>query len=87
MQVVSHHRIECGKGLIHEEDVGLDRERPSDPDTLPLAARQFAGIPLGQGLQLDHAQVLLSDLADLVAIEPPHPRREGDVAFHGQPRQ
>ena len=87
MQLVIHHRIECGEGLIHQEDLGFDRESSSDSDTLTLPARHLAGIPPGEGLQVYHAQISLSHLSDLLTIESPHSRREGDVALPGQPRE
>ena len=56
--------VERGDGLVEHDDVGLERERPRDPDALALAAGELvrvAGRVLGP--QAHHLQQLGNALA------------------------
>lgn len=44
VQLLAREFVECGEGLIHQEDPGIDRQRPRDGDALLHAARELVGI-------------------------------------------
>src|SRR5207245_1126343 len=52
-------RIESGEGLVHEQDVGLDRERACEVDPLPHSARKLVRIVFFEALQSDERQIFL----------------------------
>ena len=43
LQDLAHLGVERGERLVHQQDLGLDGERPGDGDALLHAARQRAG--------------------------------------------
>ena len=76
--------IEVAERLVHEQHVGLGRERPCDADALLHAARQLAGVLPALVAQLHHLQVVPTAFAGgLVAL----PLDEQHVVHHGPPRQ
>ena len=90
-QLVLHagtdQRIEGGKRLIHQQDVGIDRQRPGEADALLLATRELArpGILVaGEAHRFDPLPgtiqpLILGHALDLEAI--------GDVFDDGAMRQ
>jgi hypothetical protein len=75
-------RVERRAGLVHEDHVGLDRERPRDAEALLLAARHAEGVLLEAVLHLvpqrAAAQRALDDLVHR-ALHAEHAGPEGDV--------
>ncbi len=54
--------------LVHEQHVGLDRERPGDPDALLHATGELAGVLVHLVAKLDHVEVALASLACGVVV-------------------
>ena len=50
--------IQCAEGLIHEQDLRVGAQRPSETHTLLHASGQLAGGVEGVGLEPDHGQCL-----------------------------
>ena len=48
LQFGAHDRVDGAERLVHEQDVRVDRESPRDADALLLAARELAGVPIGE---------------------------------------
>src|SRR3954449_12130458 len=84
--------VERGGRLVHEDHVGLDRDRPRDAEPLLLAARQAdpgrAQAVLDLIPEARAAQRLLDSLADVARARPGQPQAGGDVVEdrHGRER-
>jgi hypothetical protein len=88
-QGAARERIERREGLVHEHDLGLERQCARDPDALLHAARKLGWtLALGAG-EADQIDESLRVRRDIVARAPPPFRRHriGDVAHDGAPRQ
>jgi hypothetical protein len=75
--------VEGAERLVEEEDARLDGEGAGEGHSLPLAARELRGPPVGEPVELDHAQEARHLLSDLGLARPglplPHPQAEGHV--------
>ena len=52
-------RVQVGKGLVHQQHVGLDDDGPGKGDTLLLAAGHVLGLPVAKRGNLHHVEHLL----------------------------
>src|SRR5689334_25259445 len=84
-------RIERRTGLIHEDHLGLDRDRPGDAQALLLASRErragtvqavFHFLP-----QAGRAERRLHPLAQVATLEAGQPQPRGDVVEHRHRRK
>ena len=90
LQGAARERVERGERLVHQHDLGLDRERTCDADPLLHAARQFGRAFVLRPRQADEVDEFLR-----VRVRPARARqrppfrrdRIGDVAQHGAPGQ
>ena len=67
-------RIEPGRGLVEQPDLGLLRERPREEDAAPLAARERGRVALGERFDVAGAHGLERARADPPAISATKPR-------------
>ena len=82
-------RVEVGEGLVEEQDLRFEAERPGKGDALLLAAGELVDHPVPEGLQFDHLEqfvdprrdLLLRPLVDLQAV--PDVFRHGHVGEQG----
>ena len=59
--------VEGRRGLVHDDELGIERERERDHDALALAAREFVGVAVQAVLvQSDHRQQLRGARASFV---------------------
>ena len=75
-------RVECGRRLVHEDDVGLDRERARDAQALLLTSREAKGAVLQPILHLVPQRRALQRLLDALverALHAEDARPERDV--------
>src|SRR5271166_1462916 len=64
-------RIQAGRGLIGEDDLGVDRERPGDGKSLPLAHRQSIGSVLQAVAQTEASEQRFDDRLRFAAVGQP----------------
>ncbi len=48
LQLGAHDRVDGAERLVHEQDVGVDREPARNADALLLAARELARVAVGE---------------------------------------
>ena len=83
-QLRAHLGVERAEGLVEQEDLGLDGERPGERHALALAAGELRGVALGQVGQADQLEQLVDPRLDLGLGAAPDLEAEGDVAPHRQ---
>ena len=79
-------RIEAGRGLVEEQDLGIERERAGQSGALTHPAGELSGI-LGRGIhgQADHTELQRRDLVDQTARQVGvFAERYLDVLGHGE---
>ena len=76
-------RVERREGLVQEDDLGADGERPGEGDPLLLPARELMRVAAAVARQPDQ----LEELVDTVAAIRAAGKAEGDVASHAQVRE
>ena len=72
-------RIECGEGLVQEEDIGFGREGPGECHALLLAATEFVGHTVLIPGQADHLQRVGDDAFALGGTGEPEADIGGNV--------
>ena len=72
-------RVQGGKRLVHQQDLGVRSERPGEADPLLHAVRQFARKAVLVTVQIDEAEAALGDLPPRRFRLALHLEREGDV--------
>ncbi len=77
--------IECTEGLIHEQDLRIVGQRPSNRHTLHHAAGQLLGVVVGKPGQADFIDVVIDDLLALSGCHTATLEAELDVLPHRQP--
>ena len=87
LQRFARDRVERGERLVHQQDVGLDRERPRQRHPLALTAGQLMGITAGIAGQSDQRERRLRLLPPLVGAEAAVLEAEADIAHDLAPRQ
>ena len=75
------------KGLVHQQDVGVGRERASQSDALLHAARQLVRVFGGPAVEADHRELLVDDPIPLGARDAAQFKSQAHVVAHGPPRQ
>src|SRR5438270_3736956 len=73
--------------LVHEQNLGLERQRPCQPDALLHAARQLVGIAILEVFEADQAQVFAGAVHPLCPGDGLDLQREDDVVEHRAPGQ
>ena len=58
--------IQCGNGLVTDDQLGLQHQCPGDADTLSLAAGKLMGVPVG--MLLGQAHPLQHGIDDVVGL-------------------
>ena len=87
VEVVAHDLVERAERLVHQQQIGVEGERPGDRGALLHAARQLPGIFLLEALQVDELERAL-DARLLVRRPNAHDlQRQRDVALDGAPRK
>ena len=86
LKLAANQRIQGAEGLVHQEDVGVGRERAPQPHPLLHAPRELVGeaiLPAAELHQVEHALGLLPafSLADAAYFQ-----GLGDVVAHGAMR-
>ena len=71
--------------LVEEEHVGVDRERPGEPDALAHAARELVRVALLEAGKADLRDVAPRRLAALALRDAAQLEPEGDVPLDGRP--
>ena len=88
VQQVAGHGVERAERLVHEQHVGLLRERAGQLHPLAHAARQLVGQLLLEALEVDELEQLAHALPAGVGLRHlAELERELDVAPHGEPRE
>ena len=88
LQLGAHDRVDRAERLVHQQDVRVDRESPSDADALLLAARELAGVPVGErAVESDRVEQLERVLVRLALGRAAEERHGGDVVDHAAVRQ
>ena len=65
-QLGAHARVERPEGLVEQQHLGLDRERPGERHALALAAGELARVAVREALELDQLEQLLDPILDLL---------------------
>ena len=65
LHVVADQRIERAERLVHQQHLGIGRERPGEADPLLHAAGELARILVLETLQADHIDLGLGPVADV----------------------
>ena len=74
--------VEGSRGLVENEHLGPEDERPSDGDARGLAAGQIGGSPVCQVLDAHGPQLLKGGLPGLSSPDAARAQRERDVGNH-----
>ena len=75
-------RVERPEGLVEQQHLGLDGERPGERHALALPARELRRVAMGEALEVDEAHQLLHALLDLLLGPLSDREAEGDVVAH-----
>ena len=75
-------RVEAVRGLVQEQDLGVDRKDGGEGDLLLLAAAQIVGRAFGERTEAQHGQGVVDPLEDLLAGQVEVQRPEGDLVAH-----
>jgi len=84
-EVFGGEDVEGGKGLVHEEDFGLDDQGAGEADALLHAAGELLGIGLLEAVEADGVENLEAALAALEGVEAAGLERSFDVFKDGEP--
>ncbi|MNP01130.1 hypothetical protein D3C76_929340 [compost metagenome] len=87
LHVFAQLLVERAQRFVHQHQLRLEHQGTGQGHPLLLAARQLAGVALGEGVELDHAQHTLHPLADVGLAEVAHAQRKGQVLGHGHVRE
>jgi hypothetical protein len=78
--------VECGNGLVADNEIGFDSERPRDTDTLALPAAELVGVAARVfGPQADDVEQLVDALCAASTGERVNVEDLRDGIAHGQP--
>ena len=87
MEPVARHGVERAERLVHQEHVGVLRERAGERDALAHAARELVRPALGEVAEVHHLEQLRGARPALGARHACELQRDLDVAAHGEPRE
>ena len=82
-QFLAHAGVEGAEGLVEQQHLGLDRQGPGERHALALAARELAGVAVGEAVELHQGEQVVHPLADLVLRALADAEAEGDVVADG----
>ena len=80
VEQVAGHRVERAERLVHEQDVGLLRERPGERGALAHAAGELVRALVAEVLEVHHLEQLVHAALALGLRHAVEPQREVDVA-------
>ena len=81
-QVLAHLGVERTEGLVEQQHLRLDRQRPGQGHALALAAGELDGVALGEPVELHQLQQLVDAGGDLRLVPLADLQPEGDVLEH-----
>ena len=81
-QLLAHAGVEGAEGLVEQHHLGLDRERAGERHALALAARELAGVAVGQAVELHEREQLVDAVARLALGALADAQAEADVLAH-----
>ncbi len=79
--------VDRGERLVHQQDLGVDRERAGEPDPLAHAAGQLVRDSCARTGEADLGDVLACDRLALGVLDAAQLEPEGDVAQDRRPGQ
>ena len=84
-QVFGGEDVEGGEGFVHQQQIGLEHQRPGEPDALAHPAGQFFGVGGFETVEADQIDGLHRTLTpfgwrDFACCQP-----EFNILLHGQP--
>ena len=83
-QLGAHLGVERAEGLVEQQHLGLDGQRPGQGHALALAARELRGVAVAQVRQADQLEQLVHPRRDLGLGAAADLEPEGHVAPHRQ---
>ena len=87
LELLARDGIQRAKGLVHQQNIRIERKRPRQPDALLHAAGNFVRIVARKTLQADEAHEALGALGAFGRRKARNLQAEGDVFRDGQPRK
>ncbi len=87
LQVLARERIERREGLVHEQQVGVEGECPSDSKALPHPARELSGIRVGEVGKTHLLETGVRSFLDLALVELAYLQTERRVVKDRLPRE
>ncbi len=84
-QVFRREHVECGKGLIHEQDFGLNHQRTREADALFHAARKLLRVSALEAIQSDGIENAQGAFVALHSRHTASFERRFDVVEHSEP--
>ncbi len=86
-QHLAGHGVERGEGLVHQQHLRLDGQRPGEADALLHAARQLVRKGIGEIAEADGAEQGKGPLAAFGLVVTAQRQRELDIPRDGAPGQ
>ena len=88
LELRTHDRVDGSERLVHEQDVGVRGETPSDADALLLAAGELARVTIGQrSVETNRVEQAEGILPRPFPGYPVEHRNGGDIVNHREVRQ
>src|ERR1700728_3559560 len=87
LEFAADQRMERRERLIHQQDIGVGRERARQADALLHAPRQFVAVASAPGRQSDQLELFVNDPAAFLGRLAAQLQAEADVVTHRAPRQ
>ena len=78
-------RVERGEGLVHQQHIGVDGQRPGEVDALAHAARELAGVVLGEAGEAHQLQQALGQGMGRRRLHAAHLQPEDHIVEHRAP--
>src|SRR5919106_4765624 len=78
--------VDGREGLVHQQDVGVHRERPGESDALAHPAGELVGVGVLEAREPHLVDIRPRGVLALLAGQPAQLQAEGDVAQHRRPR-
>src|SRR6266540_849619 len=87
VQQVAGHRVEGAERLVHEQHIGVLRERAGELHALTHTPGELVGQLLVEASQVHQIEQLVDAGAPLPPVDLAQPKGQLDVAAHGEPRE
>ena len=87
VEAVARHGVERAERLVHQQHLGVLRERAGERDPLAHAARELVRSRLGEVAEVHHLEQLSVRVRRSSRADPAQLQRELDVAPRRQPRE